>query len=206
MSPRDLNTFGAAIVPSAVHSFRLITLSFLVSAAVGATAMSAHAAELGVGKRAPDFRLENLKGALISSRTYAGRPMVLVVGTSKLAAESCREWMLTLQKNFKETPAVVFQVIVLNKAWYIPAFAVVNELEGFVPAHGHRLVLLEWKTHFGDIFGIPYDHDTRVIVVEPSGTIRHWYRGAMTDEALSKVVTLVSDMNVQATAAAEPAP
>ena len=141
------------------------------------------------------FRLPNLNGEVISSGQLKGRPMVLVVGTSKLAAEDCREWMLTLHDNFKDSRAAVFQVIVLNKAWYIPDFMVIKELKDFVPSHGHELVLLEWKTRFGDVFKIPYDHSPRVIVVDQSGRIRKWYQGEMNDDALVEVINLVTDLN-----------
>ena len=83
----------------------------------------------------------------------------------------------------------------LNKAWYIPDFMVIKELKDFVPSHGHELVLLEWKTRFGDVFDIPYDHSPRVIVVDQAGRIRKWYQGEMNDHALVEVINLVTDLN-----------
>lgn len=166
-----------------------------VAASVATLASAPAYAELGPGDMAPAFSLPNLHGKTITSEQLKGRPAVLVVGTSKQAAEECREWMLTLYENFKSSPAAVYQVIVLNKAWYIPNFMVIDQLKDFVPSFGHHLVLLEWKTAFGDAYGIPYDHDPRVIVLDRAGRIRKWFRGGMNDAALADVINLLTELN-----------
>ena len=88
----------------------------------------------------------------------------------------------------------MYQVIVLNNPWFIPHVFVKSQLRDFVPDFGHKLVLLEWKTHFREIYKIPYDHHPRVIVVGPRGRIQLWHRGKMDDGALSRVLTKLADL------------
>lgn len=165
----------------------------------GAPSSSAQAEKARVGQPAPQFDLPNLFGEQFSTERFRGKPLILVVGTSTQAAEACRNWMLALEKNFRGEPVNVYQVIVLNSGWYVPHFMVINRIKEFVPAYGHRLVLLEWKTKFRDDFHIPYDHIPRVIVMDGRGIIRSWHEGAMNDQALLQVMTTAQKLAQKST-------
>jgi hypothetical protein len=60
------------------------------------------------------------------------------------------------------------------------------------------MVLLEWKTKFGDNFGIRYDFDPRVLLLDRDGVIRLRHRGAMTDRALARVLTVAAELDAPA--------
>ncbi len=157
----------------------------------------AAAKDLKVGDRAPSWTLPTMQGKQVSSESYAGRPAVLVAGTAMEAAPHCREWMLTLHKNTKSTDAVVYQVVVLNNPWYIPEFAVINKLEDFIPDFGHHLVMLEWETAWGVLYGIPYDFETRIFVIDRKGIIRKRHLGEMTDESLVEILNLLAELELE---------
>lgn len=173
--------------------FLLTVLSF--TAAAYAAPYDVGDVELKVGDRAPAWTLTNMLGNVVSSESYKQRPAVLVMGTAREAAHACREWMLTLYKNTNGTATVTYQVIILNNPWYIPNFAVINELKDFIPEYGHHLVMLEWESAWGVLYGIPYDLEPRIMVLDRDGIIRLRHTGNMTDEALIEVLNLVDALN-----------
>ena len=52
-------------------------------------------------------------------------------------------------------------------------------------------VAFEWTFQFATDYGIPYDHDIRVLVVDRSGMITFRHRGNMTDKSLVEVITTI---------------
>ena len=164
---------------------------FVLLGALLCVSPEARATELGVGKKAPPFKLPTLAEGEVDQSSLAGMPYVLVIGTSEKPAPQCKEWMVTLLKNFEGKKTAVYQVVVLNNAWYIPRFLVIDQIKDFVPAFGYPNVLIEWTFQFATDYGIPYDHDIRVLVVDPEGTIRYRHRGNMTDASLVQVINTV---------------
>jgi hypothetical protein len=151
------------------------------------------AGRAAVGRQAPWFRLERLKGKTVTSRQLLGRPAVLVVGRTQKAAPPCKEWALALIKRYgKKVP--VFQVIVVAKPWYMPRSLVLRKVKGFSPREHHDRVLLEWYQVFAKAYGVA-KHDLPVVLVQDrKGVIRLRYKGRMTTEALSRVTELVAGL------------
>jgi hypothetical protein len=134
------------------------------------------------GERAPWFKLENIHGHSFSRAQLRGRPAVLVVGRTQKAAPPCKKWVLDIiARQGKELP--VYQVIVVDKDWFIPRSLVLSKVKGFAPRHLHHRVLLEWYTVFADAYGIPRHDDPVVLVVGADGTIKWRYRGKPTRAA-----------------------
>jgi len=143
-------------------------------------------------KPAPAFDLPRLTEGRVTSAELRGKPVVLVIGTTQEAAPLCREWMVTLEERFRGSDKKVFQVAVLDNPWYLPKFAVKKKLRTFVPEHGYPLVLIEWKTAFGEAYGIERDDIPRVVVIDRKGIVRAWYVGAMNPSTLGDVLSDVA--------------
>lgn len=143
-----------------------------------------------VGRRAPWFRLETLEGKTLSSRELLGRPAVLVVGRTQKAAPPCKKWALTLIKRYGDK-VPVYQVIVVEKPWYMPRSLVLRKVRGFAPRAHHDRVLLEWYTVFAEAYGVAKHDDPVVLVQDRKGVIRWRRRGPMTRGALSRLTAAV---------------
>lgn len=138
-----------------------------------------------IGKAAPGFQLEDLHGRKVTSGSLR-RPTVLVVGGTQKAAPPCKEWALALLKRHGEKLSL-YQVIVVDKAWYIPRGAVVSKVKDFVPPALHGRVLLEWYRVFANLYGIPKHDDPVILVIGPDGVLRLQHR-AHPSEAGFKLV------------------
>ena len=143
-----------------------------------------------VGRRAPWFRLESLEGKTFTSRNLLGRPVVLVVGRTQKAAPPCKKWMLALIKRYgKQVP--VYQVIVVDKPWYMPRSLVLRKIRSFSPRKHHDRVLVEWYTVFAGAYGVAR-HDLPVVLVQDrKGVVRWRHKGRMTRAALSRLSAVV---------------
>jgi len=138
-----------------------------------------------IGQVAPWFDLETLAGGRVSRRALAGQAVVLVVGRTQKAAPPCKEWVLTLGRR---VGAPVYQVIVIDKPWYLPRGAVLSKIKGFTGGTQSHRVLLEWYAVFAEAYGIPRDDDPRVVVIDGAGVIRQVLRGALTPGRLAEAV------------------
>jgi peroxiredoxin len=138
------------------------------------------------GERAPWFKLEDIKGNSFSRARLRGRPAVLVVGRTQEAAPPCKKWVLEIiKRQGKRLP--VYQVIVVDKDWFIPRSLVISKVKDFTPRNLRHRVLLEWYTVFADAYGVSKHDDPVVFVLGPDGTIRWRHRGRLTRAALAEL-------------------
>jgi len=165
---------------------RSLPLVFALLAALPASAAP-------LGKPAPGFLLEDLYGRKFSSTWLKGRLTVLVVGGTQKAAPPCKEWALALLKRHGEKLAL-YQVIVVDKAWYIPRGAVIGKVKDFVPAALHHRVLLEWYRVFADLYGIPKHDDPVIVVIGRDGILRMQHRAHPSEAALKRVSDLLRSL------------
>lgn len=143
-------------------------------------------ARASVGERAPWFRLEGLTGKRVTRAQLRGRPLVLVVGRTQRAAPPCKRWMLGIIG--RHGPRLqAFQVIVVDKSWYIPRSLVLGKIRGFIPARLRHRVLLEWYTVFADHYGVPKHDDPVVFVINAGGEVRWRHRGAPSAAAFGRL-------------------
>jgi peroxiredoxin len=153
----------------------LLTLS-LTSACLVLGLQPAAAKPGHVGTHAPAFRLQNIPGSWVSLRKLRGRKVVLVVGMKQKAAPRCKAWMKQLVKRYpprKQHKVEVYQVVVVDKSWYIPRSLVLSKLKGFVGAAYHDRFLVEWYTVFSDLYRIPKSTLPMVLVIDEKGVVRH---------------------------------
>jgi hypothetical protein len=159
----------------------------LLFAAVGALRDAEAGAGAKVGHRAPWFSLKTLGGESFSRRKLDGRPALLVVGRTQKAAPPCKRWMLKLLSRLR--PAVpTYQVIVVDKAWYIPRGAVISKIEGFTPERWRHRVLVEWYTVFADTWGVARHDDPVVFLLDRRGVVRWRRRGPLTKSGLASLM------------------
>ena len=149
-----------------------------------------------VGEAAPSFELERLTGGRVQSAWLRGKPTVLVVGRTQRAAPPCKEWALALIERYAATS--VFQVIVVEKAWFIPKSLVRAKVRGFVPAALHDRVLLEWNTAFADAYAVDKQDAPVVFVLDGDARIRWRYQGPMTQSALGQLARTLGSLPVVA--------
>lgn len=145
-------------------------------------------AEVGVGQPAPWFDLEAMAGGRVSRRTITGKTAVLIVGRTQAAAPPCKEWFNAL----KSRAPAVYQVIVIDKPWYLPRGAVLSKIKGFVGDTDHDRVLLEWYKVFANAYGIPRDDDPRVLVLDRSGVVRLALRGKLEPSRLAQAAKAIA--------------
>jgi len=139
-----------------------------------------------VGQPAPWFNLEDLQGRSFASARLRGKPAVLVIGRTQKAAPPCKAWVLELlRRHGRALP--VYQVIVVDKSWFIPRGLVLGKVKGFTPGDLRDRVLLEWYTVFADTWGVPLHDDPTVMVLDAGGVMRFRRRGAMTARALEQL-------------------
>lgn len=143
-------------------------------AAVALALASPPVAAAPLGKPAPGFQLEDLYGRKVASSSLR-RPTVLVVGGTQKAAPPCKEWAVALLKRHGSSLSL-YQVIVVDKAWYIPRGAVIGKVKDFVPPALHHRVLLEWYRVFANLYGIPKHDDPVILVIGPDGVLRLQHR------------------------------
>lgn len=134
-----------------------------------------------IGQRAPRFELWTLSGERFSHERLRGQPAVLVVGRTQKAAPPCKKWAVGIIK--RRQSLAVYQVIVVDKPWYIPRSFVLDRVRAFTPRHLHGRVLLEWRTAFAEAFGIDKHDDPVVVVLGPDSVIRWRYRGHLAPSA-----------------------
>lgn len=138
-----------------------------------------------VGKKVPWFELQDLRGKSFSRRRLRGRPAVLVVGRTKKAAPPCKKWVLEIiARQGLKLP--VYQVIVVDKAWYIPKSIVISKVKDFSPAKLRHRVLLEWYTVFAEAYGIKKHDDPVVLVIDAAGVLRWRHRGRLSRSAFER--------------------
>ena len=171
----------------------------LIAAAAGLLLLAGWAppaeARARVGQPAPWFKLEDLKGRGFASARLRGKPVVLVVGRTQKAAPPCKRWMLELlRRHGRALP--VYQVIVVDKSWFIPRSLVISKVEGFTPRSQRHRVLLEWYTVFADTWGVPLHDDPTVMVLSADGVLRFWHRGQMNTRALKRLDRVLSRIKV----------
>jgi predicted transcriptional regulator len=149
-----------------------------------------------IGKTAPAFQLEDLWGKNFKSNRLNGQLAVLIVGRSRKAAPPCKEWVLGIIKQ-QGQKLPVYQVIVVDKAWYVPKKLVINSVKDFTPSSQYNRVLLDWGTRFADLFAIAQHDDPVVIIIDPDGVLRFQQRGQLTDARLKHVSQLVATFTKQ---------
>jgi len=85
-------------------------------------------------------------------------------------------------------PAVAtYQVIVVDKAWYIPRSAVISKIKDFTPHRWQHRVLIEWYTVFADVWGVARHDDPVVFLLDGRGVLRWRRRGGLTKPALASL-------------------
>lgn len=147
-----------------------------------------------VGKPAPWFELERLSGKSFTRGQLRGRPAVLVVGRTQAAAPPCKKWVLEIiRRHGSSLP--VYQVIVVDKSWFVPRSLVLGKVRDFAPRHLHHRVLLEWYTVFADRYGIAKHDDPVVLVLDPSGVVRWRHRGVLTAAAAKRLDRVLSSFD-----------
>lgn len=139
-----------------------------------------------VGKPAPWFKLEKLSGKSFSRGQLRGRPAVLVVGRTQEAAPLCKKWVLEIIRR-QGISLPVYQVIVVDKSWFIPRSFVIDKVKEFTPRRLRHRVLLEWYTVFSDRYGIAKHDDPVVLMLDPGGLVRWRYRGSLTAAAAKRL-------------------
>ena len=124
-----------------------------------------------VGQRAPDFRLQTIAGNWVSLAKQRGRKVVMVVGMSKKSAPRCKRWMAKLVKRYppRKSPVEVYQVVVVDKSWYIPRSLVISKLKTFIGPSYYNRFLIEWYTGYAKRYGIPKSTLPVVLVVDEAG-------------------------------------
>jgi hypothetical protein len=143
-----------------------------------------------INKPAPSFLLEDLSGRKFASIRLRGSPAVLVVGGTRKAAPPCKQWVLEIIKRHG-LKLPVYQVIVVDKAWYIPKKAVIGSVKDFTPSSLHHRVLLEWYRVFADLYDIPRHDDPVLLVMGPDGVLRLQQRGQMTEAGLQQLAAVL---------------
>ncbi len=162
---------------------RPLILLTILGAAAGVPTEAHSAPPRGhVGAIASAFDLETLDGHSVRSKRLRGHRIVLVVGTTQGSAPRCKRWMEPLLRDYppKKSPVEVFQVVVVDKAWYLPKSLVRSKLEGFVGKAFHDRFLIEWKTAFGTRYGVPRSSLPVVLLIDKSGVIRWRLRDTYT--------------------------
>lgn len=161
----------------------------LVGAACAAACLLISAGAHGravVGKPAPWFKLQSLNGRTFTRQQIKGRPALLVVGRTQRAAPPCKKWVLRVIKR-RGASLPVYQVIVVDKAWYIPRGAVIKRIKGFSPRRWHHRVLVEWYTVFADTWGVSKHDEPVLFLLDRRGVVRFRHRGPVTTRALSRL-------------------
>jgi hypothetical protein len=148
------------------------------------------AAGARVGKPIPWFKLEDLVGKRFSKGRLRGRPAVLVVGRSQRAAPPCKKWILEIIKRHgMKLP--VYQVIVVDKSWFIPRSLVIDKVKEITPRNLRHRILLEWYTVFADTYGIPTHDEPVVLVTGPDSVLRWRHKGPPTRAAIERLTTVL---------------
>lgn len=160
----------------------LTLTAFLIAGAFSSEAL----ARGQVGEHAPWFELERLTGGKVAAARLHGRPAVLVVGRTQRAASPCKEWAFAIIERYASR-LPVFQVIVVDKSWFIPKSLVYAKVKSFVPATLHDRVLLEWHTAFAEAYGIDKQDEPVLLVLDSDAVIRWRYQGAMNHAALARL-------------------
>lgn len=160
-----------------------LILSIVVAAAM-LSAPTVEAKGAKVGAPAPTFRLPALKGSRVALEGLRRRPIVLIVGRSQKSAPACKKWMVPLVKRFApgKSRVQVYQVVVIDKSWYVPRSLVLGKLRGFVGAGYRDRFLIEWYTVFADSYGIPRHDDPTVLLIDDRGVLR-WRKRLRYSEA-----------------------
>lgn len=151
--------------------------SLIVTIVVTAAILSAPTVEAKgakVGGPAPSFRLPALQGSSVTLDKLRGHPIVLIVGRSQKSAPPCKKWMVPLVKRFApgKSRVEVYQVVVIDKSWYVPRSLVLGKLRGFVGAGYRDRFLIEWYTVFSDSYAIPRHDDPTVLLIDDRGVLR----------------------------------
>lgn len=182
------------------HRPRTTTCTLLAASAcllLLAGAQGQAEARARVGQPAPWFKLEDLRGRSFASARLRGKPAVLVVGRTQKAAPPCKQWVLELIRRYGRA-LPVYQVIVVDKSWFIPRSLVISKIEGFIPRRLRHRVLLEWYTVFADTWGVPLHDEPTVMILGSDGVLRHKHRGAMTKRALKRVERTLDEVALAA--------
>jgi len=145
------------------------------------------------GEAVPWFRLTSMTGKqAVSKKTIRGKKVVLVIGRTQKSAPRCKRWILAL---VKDLPGVkVYQVIVIDKAWFIPRSLVMGKLRKFTPKHFRNDVLLEWYLAFAKQFSIEKDDYPTIIGIDRGGTVRLRHKGELNNARLKQVKALMSQL------------
>lgn len=151
----------------------------------------AAAARVKLGQPLPGFQLRAITGQLVSQATLKGRPAVLVVGRTQKAAPPCKRWMVRLLKQYGNKGVQIYQVIVVDKAWYLPRGLVMKRIIKFVGINNVRQVLVEWNTRFADVYGIALHDLPTVIAADPKGVVRWVHKGRLSKQALAALVNVL---------------
>ncbi len=178
---------------------------WLITAALLAAWPLAGLARGRAGDLAPAFQLEPLNGGAFSSQQLRGKPAILVVGRSRKAAPPCRDWVLgMLARHRLKLP--VYQVIVVDKSWYLPRTLVLRMVKEFVPDNLRGRALLEWKTTFADLFGIPKGDEPTLLVLGADSVIRWRHQGPPTASGYQRLAEVLAALGGQPRAQGQPTP
>ena len=163
--------------PTAPLALALLLALTAASPPAAAEDERARKSRVKLGRLAPWFKLKTLTGHRTWTRkNIQGKPTVLVAGMTQKAAPPCKDWMLALVEK-QPVAARVLQVIVVDKAWYLPRSLVLKKIRTFVPASHHGKVLLEWYTVFAEAWGIPKVDDPFIYLLDSKGVVRFFHRG-----------------------------
>lgn len=176
-------------------------LTGLIVAGLLAFGGSARARPGSVGSHAPSFRLQTIPGSWVALRSLRGRKVVLVVGMKQKAAPRCKKWMQALVKRYPprtQRKVEVYQVVVVNKAWYIPRSLVLSKLKGFIGAAYHDRFLIEWYRVFAEQYKVPKSTLPVVFVIDEKGTIRFRTRDTLDKQGWAALVAAIEGKALQA--------
>ncbi|PID39307.1 MAG: hypothetical protein CSB49_01665 [Proteobacteria bacterium] len=160
---------------------------------------AARAQRGGIGSHAPLFRLQTIPGSWVALRKLRGSKVVLVVGMKQEAAPRCKAWMQALVKRYpprKQHKVEVYQVVVVDKSWYIPRSLVLSKLKGFVGKAYHDRFLIEWYRGFAEQYQVPKSTLPVVFVIDEKGVIRYRTRDTITKQRFATLIATI-DRNAQ---------
>ena len=146
-----------------------------------------------VGTQAIPFTFDRLSGGKVSLKSLRGKTTVLVAGRTRKSAPRCKEWVLKLYDRHRDA-VHIYDIVVADKAWYLPGAFVRNHLSDFVPKEHHHRILIDWGKEFAKKYGIVKDDLPSIFLVDAHGVIVWRFKGLVNNQTLVEIGKKIAEL------------